>query len=105
MATDGSEKFRMFHQSPAPGSPEERLERMVNEIFGGMRGRNGRAIDYDIRRNKVHPARSLASKLAKAKRKGVPRAQVLRVVRALDTYINERFPEQADEFPRPRLMA
>jgi hypothetical protein len=98
MAKCDSENFLILHQSPAPGSLEERYERVFREIFGGMRGRDGRAIDYDVRRKKVNPARTLVAKLAKAKRKRVPKSEVVKIVRALDQYVNEVWPEPADEY-------
>ena len=95
MQQTSSQNVRIFHQPPAPGSPEERLERAVREIFGGMRGRDGRALDYNVRRGRVNPLRVTVAKLAKAKRKGVPRSQVLKLVTSLHEYVDERFPEPA----------
>lgn len=105
MHRDQSENLLIFHQAPAPGSPEERLERAVREIFGGMRARNGRALDYDVRRNKVNPLRTVATKLRRARQQGVPRSQVLKLEKALHDHIETLWPEQADDFSKRRMHA
>lgn len=93
MGQSDLEKFRMFEQSPLPGSAEEALERDLREAFDSMRDRRGRKLDYDVSRKKTNPGRTLAAKLAKAKRSGIARRDVLKVERAFQRYIDRTWPD------------
>jgi hypothetical protein len=105
MAQDRSEKFRILTelcQPPRPGTPEAALERGIRELFAAMRGRDGRIIDYDVARGKVNPLRGIATKLAKARRNGVPRSQALRLEAALREHIDRLWPEDGSELGTTR---
>lgn len=96
MQTDGAEKNGILFELNqwAKGSPEEEMERLVQEVFARARGRDGRVPSrrwYEVAEGARRPVRVLLRRMVEARQAGVPREELEQLVAGMLRYLDRKY--------------
>lgn len=96
MATTGCEnRGFLFELDQWPkGSPEEEMERLVQEIFARARGRDGKVPSrrwYEVAEGARRPVRVLLRRMVEARQAGVPREELEQLVVGMLRYLDRKY--------------